>query len=313
MSPKHVATITLNVAYDLVGFCPEIELGEMNRVQTIGLHAAGKGINVAKVLKGLDVNVTVGGFLGQDNSEGFLQLFQELNLTNRFQLVEGQNRLNIKLTEKEGAVTDLNFSGFKITPEDWQQFSTESLSWLGAFDMVVVSGSLPVGVTPEAFRGWLEQLKKYCSHLILDSSEAAFVEGVKALPWLVKPNLRELETWIGHRLPTQEAVIEAACSLQKQGIAHVIVSLGADGALWVNDSGVWSAKPPKCKVVSTVGAGDSMVGGLVYGLLMEESSEQTLRLATAIAALAVSQSNVGITQSPELTAMMARIDLKRLN
>lgn len=104
MNSKHVAAITLNVAYDLMGFCPEIELGEMNRVQTIGLYAAGKGINVAKLLRSLDVDVdvTVGGFLGQDNSEGFLQLFSELNLTNRFQLVEGRNRLNIKLTEKKG-------------------------------------------------------------------------------------------------------------------------------------------------------------------------------------------------------------------
>ncbi len=69
------------------------------------------------------------------------------------------------------------------------------------------------------------------------------------------------------------------------------------------------AKPPYCKVISTVGAGDSMVGGLVYGLLMRESSEHTLRLATAVSALAVSQPNVGISNRPELAAMMAKIEL----
>lgn len=315
MNSKHVAAITLNVAYDLMGFCPEIELGEMNRVQTIGLYAAGKGINVAKLLRSLDVDVdvTVGGFLGQDNSEGFLQLFSELNLTNRFQLVEGRNRLNIKLTEKKGDVTDLNFSGLNINPVDWQQFSMESLSWLSAVDMVVVSGSLPLGVTPEAFRDWLVQLKKYCPQIILDSSDAALTMGLKALPWLVKPNLRELETWVGHRLPTQHAVLEAAYLLQKKGIAHVVVSLGGEGALWVNDSGIWYAKPPKCEVVSTVGAGDSMVGGMVYGLLMGQSSEQILRLATAIAALTVSQGRVGMIESAELKTMMARIDVRKLN
>ena len=78
-------------------------------------------------------------------------------------------------------------------------------------------------------------------------------------------------------------------------------------------SGEWIAKPPSVDVVSTVGAGDSMVGGLIYGLLMRESSEHTLRLATAVAALAVSQSNVGITDRPQLAAMMARVDLQPFN
>ena len=102
-------------------------------------------------------------------------------------------------------------------------------------------------------------------------------------------------------------------SLREQGIAHVVISLGAEGALWVNASGEWIAKPPSVDVVSTVGAGDSMVGGLIYGLLMRESSEHTLRLATAVAALAVSQSNVGITDRPQLAAMMARVDLQPFN
>lgn len=72
---------------------------------------------------------------------------------------------------------------------------------------------------------------------------------------------------------------------------------------------VWLAKPPSCDVVSTVGAGDSMVGGLIYGLLMRESSEHTLRLATAVAALAVSQSNVGIKDRMQLASMMAQVEL----
>ena len=99
---RRVATITLNPAYDLVGFCPEIERGEVNLVKTTGLHAAGKGINVAKVLKDLGIDVTVGGFLGKDNQDGFQQLFSELGIANRFQVVQGRTRINVKLTEKDG-------------------------------------------------------------------------------------------------------------------------------------------------------------------------------------------------------------------
>lgn len=113
---RRVATITLNPAYDLVGFTPEIERGEVNLVKTTGLHAAGKGINVAKVLKDLGIDVTVGGFLGRDNQDGFQQLFSELGIANRFQVVSGRTRINVKLTEQDGEVTDFNFRVLK-SPE----------------------------------------------------------------------------------------------------------------------------------------------------------------------------------------------------
>lgn len=306
---RRVATITLNPAYDLVGFTPEIERGEVNLVKTTGLHAAGKGINVAKVLKDLGIDVTVGGFLGRDNQDGFQQLFSELGIANRFQVVSGRTRINVKLTEQDGEVTDFNFSGFEVTGKDWERFTSDSLTWLGQFDMVCVSGSLPQGVSAEAFTEWMKALRALCPCIVFDSSRAALEAGLKAAPWLVKPNRRELEIWAGKPLPALDDVIAAAHQLREEGIAHVVISLGAEGALWVNASGEWLAKPPVCNVVSTVGAGDSMVGGLIYGLLMRESSEHTLRLATAVAALAVSQSNVGVADRTELAAMMARVDL----
>ena len=310
---RRVATVTLNPAYDLVGYVPQIERGEVNLVKTTGLHAAGKGINVAKVLKDLGIDVTVGGFLGKENQDGFQHLFSDLGIANRFQVVEGRTRINVKLTEQDGDVTDLNFSGFEVTAQDWERFSADSLSWLGQFDMVCVSGSLPAGVDPDAFTAWMSALRTQCPCIIFDSSREALVAGLKAAPLMVKPNRRELEIWAGRPLPQLNDVIAAAHALREQGIAHVVISLGAEGALWVNASGEWIAKPPACEVVSTVGAGDSMVGGLIYGLLMRESSEHTLRLATAVAAMAVSQSNVGISDRTQLAAMMARVDLQPFN
>lgn len=310
---RRVATITLNPAYDLVGYCPALELGDVNLVKTAGLHAAGKGINVAKVLNDLGIDVTVGGFLGRENQDGFQHLFSEIGIANRFQLVEGRTRINVKLTESNNDVTDFNFSGFQVTEAEWARFVSDSLNWLSQFDMVAVSGSLPAGVEPEAFTDWMIKLRNQCPCIVFDSSREALVAGLKASPWLVKPNRRELEIWAGRRLPELKDVIAAAHQLRDQGIAHVVISLGSEGAIWVNASGSWLAKPPDCKVVSTVGAGDSMVGGLIYGLLMRESSEHTLRLATAVAALAVTQSNVGIVDRTQLAAMMSQVKLEPFN
>lgn len=310
---KHrVATITLNPAYDLVGLCSPIELGEVNRVKTAGFHAAGKGINVAKVLKSLGMDVTVGGFLGKENQDGFQKEFSDFGIANRFQMVEGRTRINVKLTEPNGKVTDFNFSGFEITPQDWARFVNDTLSWAGQFDMICVSGSVPPSINLNDFTAWMTRLRSECMCLIFDSSRDAFVAGLKASPWLVKPNHHELEIWAGRPLPELSDIVQAAQELRQQGIAHVVISLGEQGAMWVNASGAWMAKPPKCEVVSTVGAGDSMVGGLIYGLMMRQTSEHTLRLATAISALAVSQTNVGVTDREKLAKMMTEVELTPL-
>lgn len=304
-----VATITLNPAYDLLGFCPKIELGDVNLVKTTGLLPAGKGINVAKVLSDLGIKLSVGGFLGNENRGGFADLFASLGITDKFQTVNGRTRINVKLTEQNSDVTDLNFSGFTITEQDWQNFVTHSLEWLKEIDMVAISGSLPTGVSLDAFTQWIKQVKTICPKVIFDSSRDALVAGLKAKPWLIKPNDKELEMWVGRKLPTLDEVKSAASELVKEGIDNVVVSLGSKGALWVTKDEVWLAKPPKCKVVSTVGAGDSMVAGLMYGLLNKQSIKDTLIFASSVAALSVEQAGVGISDRQAVDNMISKIEI----
>jgi len=304
-----IATFTLNPAYDLVGFCPKIELGDVNLVKTAGLLPAGKGINVAKVLCDLGAKLTVGGFLGKANYNGFESLFTESKIDNKFQLVDGRTRINVKLTEQNSDVTDLNFSGFLVSPDDWLQFVTQSIKWLTGFDMVVISGSLPEGISLEDFTNWIGKVKKICPKIVFDSSRAALTAGLKAKPWLIKPNNKELEMLIGHALPTIKEIKEAALSLVEKGIDNVVISLGSKGALWVTKHESWLATPPKCEIISTVGAGDSMVAGLVYGLLANYSIKETLVFASAIAALSVGQPGVGVPDKTKLNSMLKKIDV----
>ena len=303
-----VATITLNAAYDLVGRLKRIELGEVNTVETLGLFPAGKGIHVAKVLNDLGVEVAVGGFLGEDNQGDFEHMFRVTGLQDKFQRVTGKTRINVKITETEADVTDLNFLGYQISAEDWQKFVADSLDYCKEFDIVAVCGSLPRGVTPELFADWLLQLHQAGVKVVLDSSNAALTAGLKANPWLVKPNHRELESWVGHSLPTLNDIIVAAKKLKAQGIANVIVSMGANGSLWLSDNAVVQAQPPKCEnVVSTVGAGDSMVAGLIYGFVNNLSQQETLAFASAVSAFAVSQSNVGVSDRALLEPILKQV------
>ncbi|MDO1811918.1 PfkB family carbohydrate kinase, partial [Escherichia coli] len=95
------------------------------------------------VLKSLGIDVTVGGFLGKENQDGFQKEFSEAGIANRFQMVEGRTRIKVKLSEPNGKVTDFIFSGFEITKQDWTRFVNDTLSWAGQFDMICVSGSVP--------------------------------------------------------------------------------------------------------------------------------------------------------------------------
>ena len=305
-----VATITLNAAYDLVGRLSRIEIGEVNTVETLGLFPAGKGINVAKVLKDLGVDVAVGGFLGEDNVGDFETLFKKQGLEDKFHRVAGKTRINVKITETEADVTDLNFLGYQITPEAWQQFTADSLAYCQNFGIVAVCGSLPRGVSPELFADWLNQLHQAGVKVVLDSSNAALTAGLKAHPWLVKPNHRELEAWIGHPLNSLDEIIAAAKRLKAEGIANVIISMGENGSLWLNDQAVIQAQPPKCEnVVSTVGAGDSMVAGLIFGIEKGLSQAETLAFASAVSAFAVSQSNVGVSDIALLEPILANVKI----
>ena len=309
-----IATVTLNPAFDLVGRLARIEIGEVNTVETLGLYPAGKGINVAKVLADLGSKLSVTGFLGEENQSDFVQAFAQNGVEDKFYRIAGKTRINVKITETEADVTDLNFLGFEISEQDWEAFIRQSQTWESQYDLVAVCGSLPRGVTPEQFADWLESLHQQGLKVVLDSSNAALTAGLTAHPWLVKPNRRELEVWAGRSLHTVEEVIEAAEQLRSHGIENVIISMGEKGSVWLNSEGVLQAQPPRCEnVVSTVGAGDSMVAGLIYGFSQGWSKEKTLSFASATSALAVSQSNVGISDKQVLEQILAQVKLTNLS
>ncbi|EGP03951.1 1-phosphofructokinase [Pasteurella multocida subsp. gallicida str. Anand1_poultry] len=305
-----VLTITLNSAYDLVGHLPHLTRGAVNQVDSLGLYPAGKGINIGKVLHDLGVEVALTGFLGQENQTGFQQLFSRLGLTDHFHRITGATRINVKLTESDGVVTDLNFQGYHVSKADWQTFVNFSLQQCQTFDVIAVCGSLPRGISVNDFAAWLSQLNKNNIKLILDTSQQAFTSGIQAKPWLVKPNRDELASWYGSPLTTQQDIILATTQLQRQGIPHVVVSMGEDGAIWLNENTVLHAQPPQdTPIVSTVGAGDTMVAGLIYGMLNAYSAEKTLAFETALSSLAVSQSNVGITDLTLLNPILEKINI----
>ncbi|MDV5083702.1 1-phosphofructokinase [Vibrio diabolicus] len=307
-----VVTITLNPALDLTGSVNELNVGSLSLVQQSNLHAAGKGVNVAKVLSDLGADVTVTGFLGKDNPELFHQLFNDIGVKNEFVEVQGATRINVKLVEASGNVSDINFPGVQVTADEIARFEETLFRLAETHDYFVLAGSLPGGVTAEQCAAWIKALHQQGKKVLFDSSKAALKSGIEAHPWLIKPNDEELGDFVGEHLETPEQCQAAAQTLSDKGIENIVVSMGADGVMWLNQGKWLRAQPPRMNVVSTVGAGDTLVAGLCWGHMQLMPKNDLLRFATALSALAVSQVGVGLTSQEELENIKQQTEVSEL-
>jgi 1-phosphofructokinase len=307
-----ILTLTLNPALDLTVRLARLEPGEVNRSETMLTHAAGKGVNVAQVLADLGHHVTVGGFLGEDNPQAFEALIARRGFVDAFIRVPGETRSNIKIAEHGGRVTDINAPGPQVSEQAQQALLNQLTLIAPGHDAVVVAGSLPRGVSPLWFQGLLVQLKNLGLKVALDTSGEALRAGLKASPWLIKPNTEELAEALDCPTDSVDQQAEAAERLHAEGIEHVVISQGADGVNWFSPGTALHATPPQVSVASTVGAGDSLLAGMLHGLLSFDVPETTLRRATAIAAMAVTQIGFGISDDAQLARLESGVHVRPL-
>lgn len=288
-----ILTITLNPALDLTVESPVLTLGTVNRVRATQLEPAGKGINVARVLARLGHTVCVSGLLGDLNPEPFERLFAVEKLADHFVRVPGDNRINTKIAEPDGRVTELNGPGFTVDADALHQLKSQLEGLLGGQDALVIAGSLPSGMPAAGLCDLINFLKAAGKPVWLDTSGTAFSAGLEAMPFGVKPNRDELAEWAGEPLANLASLGNAARQLQQSGINNVAVSMGANGVLWLESGAGWLASSPKVDVISTVCAGDTLLAGLLHGQLSGQSPQNTLRQATALAAESVRHIGVG--------------------
>ena len=308
---KKVAVVTFNPALDWVGELPKLQLNDVNRVDKTKIMAAGKGINVSRVLSQLGVSVTVTGFLGTQNATMFDQLFKMKGWNDQFVRVEGSNRINLKLLSSEQGVTELNFSGMTISLKDQTLFTQRLECLMQEHDVFVVSGSLPTGLPIELAQSWLLKLTQAGKIVFFDASEAWFAKGIIAQPYCIKPNQSELAKW-GLDCQFKGDQIQAIQRLHQQGIQNVILSLGEKGAIWLDQLNLLTVSPPCLPIVSTVGAGDSLVAGLCFGYLQNWSKAQTLHFSVALSALSVSHMGVGEDSLSSVLSLMSTMSAPEL-
>ncbi|MGB8711793.1 MAG: 1-phosphofructokinase [Onishia taeanensis] len=312
-----VLTISLNPALDLAIGLPTLTLGEVNRTDATHLSAAGKGVNVARVLAALGHEVVVSGFLGADNDGPFRRAFEDMGVEDVFRRVPGETRINAKLAEHSGRVTDVNGPGLVIDAATFKDL-LDDLEALAADpsrrpDAVVIAGSLPPGIDADDQAALISRLKAHGLPVWVDTSGPALTRAIEMAPTAVKPNELELAEWAGEALDSDARRLAAGLRLHQAGIQEALISAGADGVLWVSQRGAWHATPPKMTVASTVGAGDTLLAGMLHGVLEGHAPDAALRFATALSAEAVRHVGVGNPHADDFPHLQQQTRVRRLN
>lgn len=279
-----IATITLNPAIDQTVTLDELRRGHVHRAASVRFNAGGKGVNVASCLADWGLPVAAAGLLGRDNAGSFEALFRAKGIEDRFIRVDGATRTNIKLVD-ETETTDINLPGFSATAEALGRAADEAVALAARCDLAVLAGSLPPGAPPDHYADLLARLQPTGKPVILDASGAPLAAALAGplKPHAIKPNIAELAEWAGEPCRGIADVARVARKLQASGIALVVVSMGAEGALFCAADGLLSARLPAVSGGSTVGAGDAMVAGIAAALAAGADLERTARLASAFA------------------------------
>ena len=307
-----IHTITLNPALDRTLWVKEIKPDDTNRIEREERYAGGKGIDVSRVLKTLDLDSKAHGFVG-----GFTGQELEGRLINsgigcNFVRISGETRTNIILNDMTtGQQTIFSDRGPEIRPHELMQVIHQIEDWENP-QYVIISGSLPPGVHPEIYRKIVEMVKAKGAQVVLDTDGESLKIGVQAMPDVIKPNIHELSRLVEKDLKSIDEIAAAAWHIHTEGVAIVLVSMGAKGILMVSETGQYLAVPPKVKVINTIGAGDSAVAGFVYGWLRDKPLKESLSLAVAAGTATTLKPGTALCEKDDVMRLLDQVKLSQI-
>ncbi len=302
-----ITTVTLNPAIDKTIILEHLKPGEVNRISKVREDIGGKGINVSKILGSLGEENQAVCFLGRKNQSGVEELLERQNFKTHRVYVEEATRTNTKIVDLEKQrTTDLNEAGFSVTEKQIQELFLVLEKCAEVSEYVVISGSIPVGLKTDIYGKMILAIREKCK-VVLDAEGELLLEGLKAGVAIIKPNIHEFENAIGRKLKSDEEIIEAARSwIVQYHVTYILVSLGRKGSLLIGSNMVLRALPIKIDVKSTVGAGDSMLAGFLYGI-MHEKLEKAFAFGVACGTLAVSKEGTIALPRKEVFEMLKNV------
>ncbi len=272
-----IFTLTLNPAYDIHACCDEFMAFSEVHATVTARQAGGKGYNISRALNSNGTPNTAIVVVGEENCDDFVKMSKELNCI--FFKEKGRIRENITLHSNGGKETRISFTGAEVSSGILQKIY--NVIKPDENTIVTFTGSIPKGITKEQAKEFLCLIKKDGAKIVVDTKSFNLADIYEVSPWLVKPNQDELGTYFGEKITTKEKATQKATEMKNHGIENVIVSLGENGAVLCAENEIIEAITPPIQVVSTIGAGDSMIAGFISAKSSNLTTEECFKTAVS--------------------------------
>ncbi len=304
-----IYTTTLNPSIDYIMRIEELNSGGTNRAYYDNKIPGGKGTMVSKLLDNLNHPTTNIGFLGGFPGAFIVGCLQSMGIAEKFTRIAGDTRINVKLKTDSNVETEINAKGPMITPPEIEAFFAV-LDEVTSEDIVILSGSLPYSLPSDFYLQIIERIHPKGARFTIDTIGTTLLDSLKYKPLLIKPNQHELGDIFGQNLMTPEEIYPYGKKCVELGAENVIVSMGAAGAMFFDPETGYYTPGVKGKLINSVGAGDSMIGGFIAGLLGGLTKAEAFRLAVASGSATAFSEDIG---SKELIQeLMQRIELQEM-
>jgi len=287
-----IATVTLNPSLDLTLTVDRLVVDDVIRMRNMRKDPGGKGINVSRVVNTLGGATIAYGFIGGHEGGALSVLLAEEGILNSFVAIDGDTRINVIVSDREsGTQTRINAEGPRVKVENLEKLKERLWKMGGAYcaaRFMVFAGSIPPGLPKTVYRDLIEDTQDRGIKAVLDTDGDALKYGVRAKPFMVKPNTYELERLVGRDLKGagDQEIIKAAKEVRDMGVEVVTVTRGGGRAVLVTGDRVLLGTPPSVKVINSVGSGDSFIAAFLLALLHGKGFEEAFQWGLAAGAAA---------------------------
>ena len=312
-----IVTVTMNAAVDRTLTVPNFQLGQRHRASEWLSLAGGKGINVARALKRLDVPVIATGLAGARTGMRIIEDLTAEGILNDFVRIADESRTSTAVVDPtSNTYTEINEWGPQVEPEELE-ILREKLRYLSrGSDAVVFAGTLPRGVEPDFYADAIRELNRRGLRTVLDSEGQPLREGVEAAPFLVSPNQGEAEGLVGQEFHDDGDFRMALDAIANAGARNVLVTQASGSYALVREDRIvhrlYAAAPP-IEPLSAVGAGDVLLATFLAAWLEGRSPEEALRAAVAAGAAATLEVGAGRFDPRDAGRLQAAVEVRELD
>lgn len=306
-----ITSICMNPSFDKTVEVDALTFGEVNRIRTSRTDMGGKGLNVAVVAQRLGLESCCIGIMGEEGASRLRTMMDREGVNHDFLTVPGSVRINTKIVSRDGTgVTELNEPGTPVNEQQLADFFQLARQKAEHSRYMVLTGSLPPGCPEGTYRSLMQALPDM--NCILDVGGRELELGTEAHPFLIKPNLSEMEAALGLQLRTLRSIRDAALIFLRKGVQHVVVSMGSMGAMYVCKEKTLFAPALRVEAKSTVGAGDAMVGGLLKGLEAEGDMAKAFRYGVAAGAASVMTEGTQLIVPEDFESLLGQVKIQEV-